>query len=79
MAKKYDFGGYATRYGVKCTDGRTISNGAFTHQDKTRVALVWNHEHGDPYDVIGHADLEARADGIYAYGSFNGSPVAKHA
>ena len=79
MAKKYDFGGYATRYGVKCTDGRTISNGAFTHQDKTRVALGWNHEHGDPYDVIGHADLEARADGIYAYGSFNGSPVAKHA
>lgn len=79
MAKKYDFGGYATRYGVKCTDGRTISNGAFTHQDKTRVALVWNHEHGDPYDVIGHADLEARADGIYAYGSFNDSPVAKHA
>lgn len=79
MAKKYDFGGYATRYGVKCTDGRTISNGAFTHQDKTRVALVWNHEHGDPYDVIGHADLEARPDGIYAYGSFNDSPVAQHA
>lgn len=79
MAKKYDFGGYATRYGVKCTDGRTISNGAFAHQDKTRVTLVWNHEHGDPYDVIGHADLEARSDGIYAYGSFNDSPVAKHA
>ena len=79
MSKKYDFGGYATRYGVKCTDGRIISAGAFSHQDKTRVPLVWNHEHGDPYDVIGHADLEARADGIYAYGSFNESAVAQHA
>lgn len=79
MAKKYDFGGYATRYGVKCTDGRTIKDGAFAHQDKTRVALVWNHEHGDPYDVIGYADLESREDGMYAYGSFNNSPIAKHA
>ncbi len=79
MAKKYDFGGYATRYGVKCTDGRIINSGAFAHQDKTRVSLVWNHDHDDLYDVIGHADLEARKDGIYAYGSFNESDLAKHA
>lgn len=79
MAKKYDFAGYATRYNVKCTDGRTIKPGSFNHQDKTRVSLVWNHDHEDLYDVIGHADLESRKDGMYAYCSLNNSPLAQHA
>lgn len=79
MAKKYDFAGYATRYNVKCTDGRTIKPGTFNHQDKTRVSLVWNHDHEDLYDVIGHADLESRKDGMYAYCSLNNSPLAQHA
>lgn len=79
MAKKYDFAGYATRYNVTCTDGRTIKPGTFNHQDKTRVSLVWNHDHEDLYDVIGHADLESRKDGMYAYCSLNNSPLAQHA
>lgn len=68
---KYDFGGYATRNNVRCTDGRTILHGAFHSCNGTVVPLYWNHEHNTPDKVLGHALLEERDDGVYAYGSFN--------
>lgn len=73
-----DFSGYATKSGLKCTDGRTIMPGAFKHQDQARVPLVWQHGHSDPENVLGHAILEARDDGVYAYGYFNKSKKASH-
>lgn len=66
-----DFSGYATKAGLKCSDGRTIMPDAFKHQDKATVPLVWQHGHDTPENVLGHALLEARDDGIYAYGFFN--------
>lgn len=69
--KKYDFCGYATRYNVKCTDGRTIKNNAFAHMDGMTVPLMFQHNHADPVSICGNALLEARNDGVYAYGSFN--------
>lgn len=69
-----DFSGYATKAGLKCSDGRTIMPDAFKHQDKMRVPLVWQHGHADPENVIGHAILENRPDGVYAYGFFNALP-----
>jgi HK97 family phage prohead protease len=74
-----DFSGYATKAGLKCTDGRTIMPGAFRHQDQTKVPLVWQHGHTDPENVLGHAILEDRDDGTYAYGFFNKSAKAVHA
>ena len=74
-----DFSGYATKAGLKCSDGRTIMPGAFKHQDQTRVPLVWQHGHTDPENVLGHANLENRDDGVYAYGFFNSSGKALHA
>lgn len=62
-----DFSGYATRTGLKCSDGRTIMPDAFKHQDKMTVPLVWQHNHSEATNVLGHAVLEARADGVYAY------------
>lgn len=73
-----DFSGYATKAGLKCTDGRTIMPDAFKHQDTLRVPLVWQHGHRDPENVLGHAILENRQDGVYAYGFFNDSAKAKH-
>jgi len=73
-----DFSGYATKAGLKCTDGRTIMAGAFRHQDQTKVPLVWQHGHTDPENVLGHVYLENREDGVYAYGFFNKSPKATH-
>lgn len=73
-----DFSGYATKAGLKCSDGRTIMPGAFKHQDKMRVPLVWQHGHSDPENVLGHAILENRDDGVYAYGYFNESARATH-
>jgi HK97 family phage prohead protease len=73
-----DFSGYATKAGLKCSDGRTIMPGAFKHQDQMRVPLVWQHGHTDPENVLGHAILENRDDGVYAYGYFNESPKAVH-
>lgn len=67
----YDFRGYATRYGVKCSDGRTINAGAFKHADGVKVPLVWQHDYDSPENVLGHAILEHRDDGVYAYGFFN--------
>jgi hypothetical protein len=73
-----DFSGYATKAGLKCSDGRTIMPDAFKHQDTMTVPLVWQHGHSDPENVLGHAVLENRVDGVYAYGFFNDSPKAKH-
>lgn len=77
--RKPDFSGYATRAGVKCSDGRTIMPDAFKHQDKTTVPLVWQHSHNDPSNVLGHAVLEHRDDGVYTYGYFNDSAQASNA
>jgi hypothetical protein len=73
-----DFSGYATKAGLKCSDGRTIMPGAFRHQDQMQVPLVWQHGHTDPENVLGHTILESREDGIYAYGFFNSSGKASH-
>jgi hypothetical protein len=76
---KPDFSGYATKAGLKCSDGRTIMKDAFAHQDKTTVPLVWQHTHSEPGNVLGHAVLENRDDGVYAYGYFNDTDQAKNA
>ena len=67
----YDFSGWATRANLKCSDGRTIMKDAFAHNDGQVVPLVWNHQHSDLNSVIGHALLENRKEGVYAYGKFN--------
>lgn len=69
--KQYDFSGWATRNGLKCSDGRTIMKDAFIENDGKTVPLVWNHDHNDPSNVLGHALLENRDEGVYAYGYFN--------
>ena len=74
-----DFSGYATKAGLKCSDGRTIMPDAFKHQDKQIVPLVWQHNHNEPSNVLGHAVLEHREDGVYAYGFFNETDSAKNA
>lgn len=66
-----DFSGYATKAGLKCTDGRIIAPNAFKHMDKMQVPLVWNHGHKDPKNILGHAILEARDGHLYAHGFFN--------
>ena len=76
---KYDFSGYATRNDLKCSDGRTIRAGAFKECAGKVVPLVWQHQHGDPMNVLGHALLEERSDGMYAYCSFNDTEPAKQA
>ena len=74
---KYDFSGWATRANLKCSDGRIIMPNAFKEDDGRTVPLVWNHNHNDPSDVIGHALLENRGDGVYAYCTFNDSENGK--
>lgn len=66
-----DFSGYATKAGLKCSDGRTITPEAFKHMDGMRVPLVWQHGHDKPDNILGHGILEARPDGMYVYGFFN--------
>ena len=66
-----DFGGYATKAGLKCSDGRTIMPDAFKHMDGMTVPLVWRHMKNDPKNVLGHGVLEARTDGMYVHGFFN--------
>ena len=68
---KFDFGGWATRNDLRCSDGRTIRKNAFKAQDGQTVPLVWNHNHSDPNNVLGLAHLENRDDGVYAYCEFN--------
>ncbi len=75
----YDFSGYATKNDLKCSDGRTIRKDAFKDNDGSVVPLVWQHLHDDPSNVLGHAQLENRDDGVYAYCSFNESEQAKNA
>lgn len=73
MENKYDFSGWATRANLKCSDGRTIMKDAFKHNDGQTVPLVFNHSHNSPFDVLGHALLENRDEGVYAYCTFNDS------
>lgn len=74
-----DFSGYATRAGIRCSDGRTILPDAFKDNDGSTVPLVWQHGHHDPDNVLGHAALENRDDGVYAYGFFNHTAKAQNA
>lgn len=76
--EKYDFSGWATRNDLLCSDGRTIRKDAFKHCDGKTVPLVWNHNHSDPDNVLGHALLENRNEGVYAYCSFNNTENAKN-
>lgn len=77
--EKYDFSGWATRNNIRCSDGRTIMKDAFAHNDGKVVPLVWNHQHNDPLNVVGHAILENRKDGVYAYCVLNDSVPGKQA
>jgi len=76
--KEYDFSGWATRANLKCSDGRTILKDAFKHNDGQTVPLVWNHQHNDPLNVLGHALLENRDEGVYAYCKFNETESGKN-
>lgn len=77
--KTYDFSGWATRNNLRCSDGRTIMKDAFKHNDGQTVPLVWNHQHNDPLNVLGHALLENRDEGVYAYCKFNETESGKNA
>ena len=68
---EYDFSGWATKNNIQCSDGRTILKDAFKDNDGQKVPLVWNHQHDNPTEVLGHAILENRDDGVYAYCKFN--------
>ena len=75
----YDFCGYATKNDLLCADGRVIRHDAFKENDGQIVPLVWQHVHSDPTNVLGHALLENRDDGVYAYATFNNTPSGQHA
>lgn len=79
MGAKCDFSGYATRNDIRCSDGRTIRKDAFKDCDGKTVPLVWQHMHDDPANVLGHAILENREDGVYTYGVFNETEAGKNA
>jgi HK97 family phage prohead protease len=79
MEKKYDFSGWATRANLKCSDGRVILKDAFKDCDGQSVPLVWNHQHNSPDNILGHAMLENREDGVYAYCSLNDTESGKDA
>lgn len=76
---QYDFSGWATRNNLKCADGRTIMKDAFKDNDGQTVPLVWNHQHAESTNVLGHALLENREEGVYAYCTFNDTEPARHA
>ena len=76
---KFDFSGWATKANLKCSDGRTIMKDAFKNNDGQTVPLVWNHQHNDPNEILGHALLENRDEGVYAYCSFNDTESAQTA
>ena len=76
---KFDFSGWATRNNLKCSDGRTIMKDAFKHNDGQTVPLVWNHQHTEPSNILGHALLENREEGVYAYGTFNDTEAGQMA
>ena len=71
LKEGYDFGGWATKANLLCSDGRVIMPDAFAHNDGQRVPLVWNHQHSDPDHILGYADLENRPEGVYAHCKFN--------
>ena len=75
----YDFAGWATKNNLICADSRVIMADAFAHQDGQKVPLVWNHEHKSPDRILGHAILENKKEGVYAYCYFNDSPFAQYA
>ena len=77
--RNYDFCGWATRNDLKCTDGRIIRRDAFKECDGSTVPLVWNHQHSEAYNVLGHAELENRPEGVYAYGTFNDTESGRQA
>ena len=77
--EKYDFSGWATKANLKCSDGRIIMKDAFKHNDGQKVPLVWNHQHNDPNEVLGHALLQNRDEGVYAYCTFNDTESGKTA
>ena len=77
--KNFDCSGWATRNDLKCSDGRTIRKDAFKHNDGQTVPLVWNHQHNDPNNVLGHALLENREEGVYAYVTFNETESGRNA
>lgn len=79
MGVKYDFSGYATKNDLRCSDGRTIRKDAFKDCDGMRVPLVWQHQHSEVANVLGHALLENREDGVYCYGLFNNSENGREA
>lgn len=79
METNFDFCGWATRNDLKCSDGRVIRKDAFKHNDGQKVPLVWNHQHNSQDEVLGHAILENREEGVYAYCSFNDSDSGKTA
>lgn len=79
MGKKFDFSGWATRANMLCSDGRVIQKDAFKECDGVTVPLVWNHQHNSVDEVLGHALLENREDGVYAYGTFNDTPSGQNA
>lgn len=79
MKNKYDFSGYATKNDLQCADGRIIKKDAFKHNDGQTVPLVWQHSHNDPNNILGHAVLENREDGVYGYCVFNETDNAKNA
>lgn len=74
-----DFSGWATKANIRCSDGRVILPNAFQHQDNMQVPLVWQHGHNSPENILGHVQLENRAEGVYAYGYFNDTSAAQHA
>lgn len=76
---KYDFSGYATKNDLRCSDGRTIRKDAFKDNHGQTVPLVWQHLHNEPTNILGHAVLENREDGVYTYGVFNDTPAGKNA
>ena len=79
MSKKYDFSGWATKFNIQCSDGRIIMKDAFKHNDGQTVPLVWNHQHNEPENILGHAVLENRKEGVYAYCYLNDTEKAKTA
>lgn len=79
MEEKFDFCGWASKNNLRCSDGRIIRKDAFKHNDGETVPLVWNHDHTDPYRIVGHARLENREEGVYAYCKLNDTDLGKTA
>lgn len=77
--ERFDFSGWATRNDLKCSDGRTIRKDAFKDNNGQKVPLVWNHQHNDPLNILGHALLENRQEGVYAYCTFNETEAGQNA